>query len=191
MGQDGILRGGCQPPLSLYSASLNRLKRARAKKRVELNLRDQLSATQLAAMRESAPARARLARPAWMHRKPQFYVSRPFAIDQQDNSRHAQVKIASRYRLASAPRWRCAGTGSSRLQENAVVLSGCTRFHGPLCRVAQNDIHAHGESPSRPGYNWPSEDQDVTIFVLVQYVETRAPVVWDAVQLQQLGDKGP
>lgn len=46
------------------------------------------------------------------------------------------------------------------------------------------------ESPSRPGCNWPSEDQDVTIFVLVQYVETRAPVVGDAIQLQQLGDKG-
>src|SRR5258708_2845404 len=38
--------------------------------------------------------------------------------------------------------------------------------------------------------NWPSEGQNTTIFVLVPDVKPRRPVARDAVQLQQLGDKG-
>ena len=60
----------------------------------------------------------------------------------------------------------------------------------PVYRKTTWVIGLREESPSRPGCNWPSEDQDVTIFVLVQYVETRGPVAGDTVQLEQLGDKG-
>ena len=68
---------------------------------------------------------------------------------------------------------------------------GLYQIHGHPFPVAQSDIDAHGESPSRAGCSWPSEGQDFTIFVLAQYMETRGPVVGDAVQLQQLGDKSP
>jgi hypothetical protein len=54
----------------------------------------------------------------------------------------------------------------------------------------QSSIPARGESPSLLACNWPSESEDITIFVLVSYVKPRRWVARNAVQFQQLGDKG-
>ena len=53
----------------------------------------------------------------------------------------------------------------------------------------QNDIPAHGASPSRSGCDWPLEGQAATFFVLVQEVEISGPVAENTVQLQQFGDQ--
>ena len=118
-----------------------------------------------------------------MHREPPDFVDRVFRngdviVADTGTSKLFRDTSLSQHRVRGVPGQDSPVHGETSLRHRTVP-----DFVVTFGLAARSDIHAHEESPSRSGCNWPSEGQDATIFVLVQHVETRGPVAGGTVQL--------